>query len=95
MPLIALKVGVRKVIGAGKQELVFQFIGESITLTVIAFIVAMVVVQLLLSGFNAIADKNLSNGIFSNPIFFDWLLGYCDADWFVVWDLPGTCHYSF
>ena len=72
----AKEVGVRKVIGAGKQELVFQFIGESITLTVIAFIVAMVVVQLLLSGFNAIADKNLSNGIFFQPNFLigSWVI---------------------
>jgi putative ABC transport system permease protein len=65
----AKEVGVRKVVGAGKQELIFQFIGESITLTLMAFVVAMAAVQLLLPAFNAVAEKTLSNGIFFQPGF--------------------------
>jgi putative ABC transport system permease protein len=65
----AKEVGVRKVVGAGKPDLIFQFIGESITITLLAFILGMVAVQLILPGFNAIADKTLDRQIFVEPIF--------------------------
>jgi putative ABC transport system permease protein len=66
----AKEVGVRKVVGAGKGELVFQFIGESITFSFIAFALALMAVQLLLPGFNFIADKNLAHAVFFEPLFF-------------------------
>jgi putative ABC transport system permease protein len=66
----AKEVGIRKVVGAGKNELVFQFIGESVTFTFLAFALALVAVQLLLPGFNAIADKNLPHSTFFEPMFF-------------------------
>jgi putative ABC transport system permease protein len=65
----AKEVGIRKVVGAGKNELVFQFIGESVTFTFIAFALALVAVQLLLPAFNAIANKSLSHVSFFEPLF--------------------------
>jgi putative ABC transport system permease protein len=65
----AKEVGVRKVVGAGKSELVFQFIGESITITLIAFVFALSAALLLLPAFNAVADKNLSATLFFEPLF--------------------------
>ncbi|HEX2848020.1 MAG TPA: ABC transporter permease [Chitinophagaceae bacterium] len=55
----AKEVGIRKVVGARKYSLVTQFIGESILLALIAGLFAIAVVQLSLSGFNHLTDKQL------------------------------------
>jgi putative ABC transport system permease protein len=54
------EIGLRKVSGAGRRQIIFQFIGESMLITVLAFIVAMLLVYLFLPGFNSLADKTLS-----------------------------------
>ena len=55
----AKEVGIRKVIGARKPALIAQFIGESILLATIAFLLALGVVQLSLSAFDRIIDTPL------------------------------------
>ncbi len=55
----AKEVGVRKVVGAGKQSLVLQFIAESILLSFIAGVFALIVVQLCLPAFNQLVQKQL------------------------------------
>jgi len=55
----AKEVGIRKVVGARKFSLIAQFIGESILLALIAGLFAIAVVQLSLSGFNRLTDKQL------------------------------------
>jgi len=54
------EVGIKKVVGAGKRQLVFQFLGESILLTCIASLVAVAIVILLLPQFNRITGKEIS-----------------------------------
>jgi ABC-type antimicrobial peptide transport system permease subunit len=54
------EVGIKKVVGAGKKELVFQFLGESILLTLIAVIISIGLVYLLLPQFNRITGKEIS-----------------------------------
>ncbi|MXV14854.1 ABC transporter permease [Hufsiella ginkgonis] len=56
----AKEVGIRKVVGAQKGLLVSQFLGESILISLLAGMVAMIIVQLSLSGFNELTDKHLS-----------------------------------
>lgn len=56
----AKEVGVRKVIGAGKGSLIAQFIGESILLSFSAFVVAALLVQVSLGGFNELVGRELS-----------------------------------
>jgi putative ABC transport system permease protein len=56
----AKEVGIRKVVGAQKGALVSQFIGESILLALLAGIVALIIVQISLPGFNILTDKKLS-----------------------------------
>jgi putative ABC transport system permease protein len=65
----AKEVGVRKVVGAGKSELIFQFIGESITITLLSLGVAILAAMLLLPAFNAVSDKNLEYQLFFQPGF--------------------------
>src|SRR5579862_3560662 len=55
----AKEVGIRKVIGAHKKSLVLQFIGESILLSFVAAIFALIFVQLCLPAFNLLTTKQL------------------------------------
>lgn len=54
------EVGVRKIMGAKRRTLVFQFLLESMLMTALSFIVAIVLVRLLLPWFNEITAKNIS-----------------------------------
>jgi putative ABC transport system permease protein len=54
------EIGLRKVAGATRKQIITQFIGESMLITVLAFIAAMLLVYLFLPGFNTLADKTLS-----------------------------------
>jgi putative ABC transport system permease protein len=54
------EVGIRKVLGAQKKLLVAQFLGESVLMSTIAFVFAIIFTELLLPAFNAVSDKNLS-----------------------------------
>jgi putative ABC transport system permease protein len=56
----AKEVGLRKVMGAVKNQLMKQFILESILVSLIAFAVAIIIVQVLQSSFNEIIRGNLS-----------------------------------
>ena len=56
----ALEVGLRKVVGSNKKQLVGQFLGESVLMTVLAFAAALLVVKLTLPSLNIIMKKTLS-----------------------------------
>lgn len=56
----AKEVGLRKVMGALKSQLVKQFIFESVLISLFAFLVAIIVVQISQSSFNQIIRGNLS-----------------------------------
>lgn len=56
----AAEVGIRKVMGAGKSGLVGQFLGESMVLTFLALVLAIVSVIVFLPFFNQLADKTLN-----------------------------------
>lgn len=62
----AKEVGIRKVVGALKTQLARQFIGESVMLCLIAFVLSIGICVLLLPSFNMLAGKTISNGIFEN-----------------------------
>ncbi len=68
----AKEVGIRKVVGAQKKSLIGQFLGESLLLSFIAGIVALVIVQISLPAFSRLTDKSLHMD-FSNVSF--WLAG--------------------
>ncbi|MFC2134334.1 ABC transporter permease [Bacteroidota bacterium] len=56
----AREVGIRKTIGAHRKQLIYQFFGESLLLTVISLFFAILLVAILLPYFNEIASKNFS-----------------------------------
>jgi len=55
----AREVGVRKSVGSRRRELVLQFLGESILIAFISFVIAVVAAQLLLPYYNTLVDKKL------------------------------------
>lgn len=55
----AREVGIRKVAGARKYSLVLQFLGESLLITFIAAVFAVVLVQMTLPAFNELVQKPL------------------------------------
>jgi len=65
----AREVGVRKVMGATKGNLIGQFIGESIFLSLISAVFAVVIIYLALPTFNGIVEKHLSVNV-TYPVHF-------------------------
>lgn len=59
----AREVGVRKVLGAGKNILIGQFIGEAIFMSFIAVVLAVAMMYLLLPAFNLLVEQKLSIGL--------------------------------
>jgi putative ABC transport system permease protein len=56
----AKEIGIRKVIGSDRKQLIFQFLGESFFLCTVAFVLGIAWVQLLLPLFNELANKALA-----------------------------------
>ena len=64
----AREVGVRKVIGAGRNQLFWQFTGESAVLCLFALVLSLTLAALCLPGFNQLAGKDLQvKSLFSIP----------------------------
>src|SRR3569833_2921434 len=60
----AREVGIRKVMGSLKGQLISQFLTESILLTFFATILAYAITAVLLPYFNTLAGKTISFGFF-------------------------------
>lgn len=71
----AREVGVRKVVGAFRKQLFAQFLGESVLITCLGFIVAFFVAQVALPLFNAVTGKQLEGAIFYSPVFLTGMAG--------------------
>jgi predicted permease len=54
------EVGIRKVVGAERRQLIYQFLAESLLLAGFAMILAFVLAALLMPAFNHLTDKQLS-----------------------------------
>jgi len=69
----AKEVGIRKVIGAMRSSLVAQFLGESLLLSAIALILALLLVQLFLPLFNDFTHRQLR--VFGSSRSLFWIGG--------------------
>jgi len=54
------EVGIKKVVGANRKQLIFQFLSESIMLTLMAMFFAVLIVWLLLPPFNQLTGKQIA-----------------------------------
>ena len=64
----AKEVGLRKVIGAEKQQLIRQFLSETILFALIALALAVIIAILILPVFNQLSDRQLSFNLKTNPL---------------------------
>lgn len=58
----AKEVGVRKVLGSQRYQLMYQFFSESVLLSILALVLGVFFVIIFLPTFNVVADKNLAIG---------------------------------
>ena len=56
----AKEIGIRKVVGGDRKQLIIQFLGESFLLCTIAFVLAIGLVKLILPVFNNLSNKALA-----------------------------------
>ena len=54
------EIGIKKTIGANRKELIVQYIQESLTLTFLSLLTAIIIVEILLPEFNSITGKDIS-----------------------------------
>lgn len=69
----AREVGIRKSVGSRRKELIFQFLGESLSITFIAFLFALIIVELSLPFYNTLVSKTIAID-YTNPLI--WLAGF-------------------
>ena len=55
----AREVGIRKSLGSRRSQLIFQFYGESIVISIISYLIAILLVLALLPAYNNLVDKSL------------------------------------
>jgi ABC-type antimicrobial peptide transport system permease subunit len=63
----AREVGLRKVVGATRPQLVRQFFAESVLMAVLSFAFAVILLELLIRPFNAVAAKHLPSALKMGP----------------------------
>src|SRR6218665_310753 len=90
----AKEVGIRKVVGARKYSLVSQFVGESILLSLIAGVFAIIVVQLTLGAFNSLTNKELFVP-YGSPAFWLAAVGFVVFTGFLAGSYPAFFLSSF
>jgi len=69
------EVGVRKVLGAYRQGLVQQFLSETAIVSLLALIVAIVIVLCTLPAFNSLTGKEISIEYLNNIVFWSVIIG--------------------
>lgn len=70
----AKEVGIRKCAGAKSNQLIGQFLIESMLVAVISYFLALVLCHFLLPLFNHLSGKLISSGIFESVAYPFWLL---------------------
>nr|WP_321353981.1 ABC transporter permease [uncultured Draconibacterium sp.] len=63
------EVAIKKVIGTRKQALIFQFLGETISISLIALLLALGLSKLFLPVFNNVVSKQITFNLFADRYF--------------------------
>jgi len=91
----AREVGIRKVAGAFKRQLIGQFLTESVLLSLISLVISLVLVYFLLPNFNTLSGKQMSFNIFTNPGLILIILGVALFIGFISGSYPAFYLSSF
>lgn len=68
------EIGIRKVNGAQRKNLILQFLGESMILTLISFLISIIIVLLLIPAFNHMTGKEFSGSDLADPVIIVTLI---------------------
>jgi putative ABC transport system permease protein len=71
----AKEIGVRKVVGAERKQLIIQFIGETILLAIISMLISIVATFFIVPLLNQFTDKSIQFNPFTNPVLGLIILG--------------------
>lgn len=71
----AKEVGIRKVMGAVRKQLIWQFYGETFFITLISVIIGVVMTEVLLGSFNQMIQSDLSLNLLGDPYIILGLIG--------------------
>jgi len=71
------EIGIRKVVGAKRKSIIFQFFGESLVFSFSALVLALILVRLVLPIFNFLTDRNIKFDLFTDIFFIFCLIGLC------------------
>lgn len=66
----SLEVGIRKVVGAQRSQLIQQFFGETMVFSMLALVLAGIMAYLFLPHFNQFVQKPLQLDLFNDPVLF-------------------------
>ncbi len=64
----AKEIGVRKVIGADRRQLIAQFTGETILLSIMSMLIAAVAAMIIVPSLNSFTEKSISFNPLSHPL---------------------------
>lgn len=70
------EIGLRKVIGAGKGDLIRQFMGESVIIALLAFLLALALNEFLIHPFSHMLDEDFSLLYWQQPIILLAILAF-------------------
>jgi len=84
----ALEVGMRKVVGARRSDIIRQFLGESMLLSLISFCLAVMLVDLFLPVFNRLQGKEMSLLGSGNMFVYLSLVGVALVTGFIAGSYP-------
>ena len=70
----AREIGIKKVFGAFRLQLIYQFLVESILLTFIALLFSLFIIDLLLPTLNVFSGKEMSLSLLLTPLYFTGVL---------------------
>ncbi|MDB5130295.1 MAG: FtsX-like permease family protein, partial [Mucilaginibacter sp.] len=90
----AREVGVRKAIGSQRKDLIFQFLTESILITIIAFLFSIIFTQLALPYFNTLIGSAITIP-YANPLFWIIMILYIVATGLLAGSRPAFYLSSF
>lgn len=91
----AKEVGLRKVIGARKKQLILQFLIEALIINFLGGLIALGLIELMLPYFNILVGREIAISLWSNPDFIIRLLSFFIMGTFISGFYPAIVLSSF
>lgn len=89
------EVGIRKVIGASKSQLISQFLVEAIIISTIALIISLCLIELALPWFNSMTERSISIPYIEQPLTLAFLFAISLSTGLIAGIVPAFIISSF